>query len=561
MWRLSKTNTVLLVATLLLVLSVVLSVVSLFSFYTDDSQTRVLVDSTFTLSPNEIYRQGLGSFRGIEENMTIQVQSPTVFARNVSITTPDPLISHFNVSSTSNITYTFPTGADYYEAVFVSNASTAGVIHFTATVTQPQALFPYSWLTQPAKILFIASLTALMLTVLRVVCNNFSNLKLGKTALPLVNKKNQRYILMFVVVSFAVWLVILSVNSNPLGTFDSWYTDNARHSYSSSLFLHEGFSVFNTPLGTLSSMDASAYKYVTWPEMPHLYPLGSIFLFAPFGVLLQNGIAAALVYKLQIGLFLMVAHVCLYFFLTRFLKKDMLSLFKAGGLYIIYVSLVIYAADGMFDSVSFLFSLFAVFMFMTERYDRFFLLVAVSMFFKYQAGIFLLPLILVGLLKLLQGNKFEALVRNKAVVIGTVLAIVSICTAVLSAPYLLATAPQLILNGINAFSSNTQIPWMLQSFYVLLTFGVTLAYAFYMLNKNSLLSLASLFLLFPSFMLPYFQNWYLPFIFIYILIPQQKKELNVTMVWLIFMIVVLSFGASAFNPLQLLDALKHLFRF
>jgi hypothetical protein len=561
MRRLGKTKTVLLAATMLLVLSIVLSTVSLFPIYTGERQTRVLTNSTFTLSPNEVYREGLGSFRGIDENITIQVQSPTAFDRNVSIITPDPIISHFNVSSNSDITYTFPTGADYYEAVFLSNASTAGIIHFTATVSQPQTLFPYSNFTQPAKILFIVSLAVVMLAILKIVSNNFSMLKLGKSALPLVSKKNQRYILMLIVVSFVIWLIFLSVNSNPLGTFDSWYTDNARHSYTSSLFLKDGFSVFNTPLGALANTDASLYKFVTWPEMPHLYPLGSIFLFAPFGVLLQNGITADLVYTLQIGFFLVVAHVCLYFFLTRFLKKDLLSLFKAGGFYIIYVSLIIYAADGMFDSVAFLFSIFAIFMFMTERYDNFFLLVAVSIFFKYQAGIFLLPLILVGVFKLLQENRLAVLARNKAVVIGTVLAVVSICTAVLSAPYLLAAAPQLIMNGVNAFSPNTQIPWLLQSFYVLLTLGVTLAYAFYMLNRNSLLSLSSLFLLFPSFILPYFQNWYLPFIFIYILIPQQKKDLDITMVWLIFMIVVLSFGAAAFNPLQLFGALKHLLRF
>jgi hypothetical protein len=197
-------------------------------------------------------------------------------------------------------------------------------------------------------------------------------------------------------------------------------------------------------------------------------------------------------------------------------------------------------------------------MFMTERYDYFFLLVAVSVFFKYQAGIFLLPLIIVGLIKLFQTNKLNSLLRNKAVIAGAIFGFASIFTAYLSTPYFLATDPQLIMNGINAFSSNTQITWTLQSFSVLLTLAVTIAYAVYMLNKNSLLFLSALFLLLPSFMLPYFQNWYLPFIFIYALIPQQKKELEVTMLWLIFMIFMLSFGSISFNPLQILNGLEHL---
>jgi hypothetical protein len=354
------------------------------------------------------------------------------------------------------------------------------------------------------------------------------------------------------------WLFVLVVNSNPLGTFENWYTDLARHSYVSSLFLKDGFSVFNQPLGKLANLDNSYYKFVTWPEMPHLYPLGSIFLFLPFGVLLQKGFDPSLIYKIEIAIFLVFATVCLYFFLKNFLKKDMALLLKLIGIYIIYVSLIIYAADGMFDSVAFLFSMFALTMFMTERYDYFFLLIAVSLFFKYQAGIFLLPLIFVGLIKLFQTNKLSSLLRNKAVIAGVIIGFVSIFTAYLSAPYLLATGPQLIMNGINAFSSNTQVSWGLQSFSVLLTLAVTLAYAVYMLNKNSLLSLSALFLLLPSFMLPYFQNWYLPFIFIYALIPQQKKELDVTMVWLIFMIFMLSFGAISFNPMQILNGLNHL---
>ena len=78
-----------------------------------------------------------------------------------------------------------------------------------------------------------------------------------------------------------------------------------------------------------------------------------------------------------------------------------------------------------------------------------------------------------------------------------------------------------------------------------------------MLNKNSLLSLSALFLLLPSFMLPYFQNWYLPFMFVYMLIPQRKKDLEATLIWLIFMIAVLSFGGVSFNPLQILDNFRH----
>jgi hypothetical protein len=163
------------------------------------------------------------------------------------------------------------------------------------------------------------------------------------------------------------------------------------------------------------------------------------------------------------------------------------------------VSLIIYAADGMFDSVAFFFSLMAVTMFLTERYDSFFLLMMTSILLKYQAGIFLLPFILVGVVMLLQNNRLSRLARNKSVLLGIAFAGISGFTAFLSLPYLIQTRPELVMNGIHAFIPNAQIPWMLQSAAVLITLAATLVYAAYMLNKNSFLSLSAIFLLFPSF--------------------------------------------------------------
>lgn len=550
------TAKILLFATLLiLTLSIVLAVVSLFPINPGGNQSNVLINNTFTLSPNEIYRQGLGAFRD-GENISLLIQTPTAFQKNFSIVTDSGLL--YSNSSQSDINYTFTTSGDYYDAVFFSNSPNAGIVHFQASVQEPKALFPYSWLNEASKIMFLLSLGIAMLVMLKIVFSNSSKFKPNRFSMPSLSMKNRRRILILLLLSLTIWLILLAINSNQLAAFQNWYTDNARDSYSSSLFLKDGFSIFNQPLGKLASLDNSYYKFVTWPEMPHLYPLGSVFLFLPFGVLLQKGFDPSLIYKIEIATFLVFATVCLYFFLKNFLKKDMTLLLKLVGVYIIYVSLVVYAADGMFDSVAFLFSLFAIYMFMTERYDYFFLLVAVSVFFKYQTGIFLLPLIIVGLIKLFQTNKLSSILRNKAVIAGAIFGFASIFTAYLSVLYFLANEPQLIMNGINAFSSNTQITWSTQSFSVLLTLAATLAYAVYMLNKNSLLSLSALFLLLPSFMLPYFQNWYIPFIFIYALIPQQKKELEITMVWLIFMIFMLSFSGISFNPMQILNGLEHL---
>jgi hypothetical protein len=226
---------------------------------------------------------------------------------------------------------------------------------------------------------------------------------------------------------------------------------------------------------------------------------------------------------------------------------------------VIYTCLIVFAADGMFDSVAFVFALFAVTALLVERYDYFFLLIGVSVFFKYQTAIFLMPLIIYGVIKLVQKNRFE-LIKNKAFLAGVAFMLVSGSTAILSAPYLIDTRPELVMNSINAFMPNAQIPWSLQSVAVLTTLAATLVYALYMRNKNPLLSMVSLFLLAPSFLLPFFQNWYIPFIFVYILLPQRKSEIVATMIWLIFIIAVLSFGASAFNPIGIIDNLRQTLR-
>ncbi len=566
MRQLGWAKILLLVAIAFLVLSIVLSIGSLFPG-SSGTQSKILINDTFSLGPNETYTQGLGSFQN-GENMSLIIQYPTGFQENLFFSLKFPSATdfvktdtgymqndskdNFSILTKSNVTYiTYNnTIANYYEAVFVSNATKSNVVHFQGFVEEPKTFFAVFWLNETSKIMFLSSLSLIMLLTLKIVLANFSKVK-AHTPFSSLSKKKRKFLAILLLVSLIIWFSILALNSNPLATFENWYTDHARDTYVSSLFLKDGLSVFSQPLNKLSSLDASSYKFVTWPEMPHLYPLGSIFLFLPFGALIQSGSNASLVYKIEIAIFLLFATACVYYFLKNFLQKDMALLLKLGGVYVIYVSLVVYAMDGMFDSIAFLFVFFAVSMFLMERYDYFFLLIAVSVFFKYQAGIFLLPLIIVGVIKLFEKEKF-GLLRNKAVIAGIAFGITSVFTAFLSASYLLTPKQQFITNCINAFAVNSQLTWELQSSAVLLTLAVTLTYAVYMLNKNSLLSLLAFFMLLPSFMLPYFQNWYLPFFFIYALIPQRKKESEITLGWLIFMIVILSFGDQILGGIKTL---------
>jgi hypothetical protein len=542
-----RSKVVLLVAVVFLVLGIVLSVASMFSVTTGRNQKTTVIDYSFRLSQNEVYRQGIGAFKA-GEGVSVTVDCPTVFLKNFSIENSNTTL--YSTQTDKNFTHSFITGPNYDEVVFYSNESNASWIHLQVTLEKPQVLYPLSWLNTPAKTIFILSAVSALLIILKLSYPKLAEKKESPSYLPTVNKTFRKRLLTLLVLSLVLWLIILAANSNPLAAFNNWYTDHVRDSYVSSLFLKDGFTVFSQPLGTLASQDHSHYMFVTWPDMPHLYPLGSILVFLPFGTLLQRGFDPVLVYKLEIALFLVVAHICLYFFLSDYLKKNMHLFWKIVGLYIIYVSLVLYAAGGMFDSIAFIFALFGVMMFLSERYDLFFLSMGVSVFFKYQTIIFLLPLLVVGLLKFMKKTNFGAFIRNKAVILGTVFLGISGFTAYLSASYLMQTRQELVMNTINAFSPHSQISWTYQAVLVLLTLAVTLIYAGYMLNKNSLLSLSAVFLLVPSFMLPYFQYWYIPYIFVYALIPQRKKDLEVTVLYLTFMIVMLCFSG---NPLQFLS--------
>jgi hypothetical protein len=565
-----------------MVLSVVLSLASIYAHSTGEASSRTIIDDTFHLSPNEERRQGIGNFHGNtslgNESLTLLVDTSGDFVWNFSVITYGHSI--YSYLGSEDVSYSFQSGADYYEAVFLVDGANSGDVHFQVVVDQPEFSYPYVWLSASAKALFFVAVSIVLLALLYWVICEKPHLCSDKSSVKALNSSRKRFLLVLLSLSLLLWLALLAFNSSPLATFDNWYTDHARHTYTANLFVKNGLAVFSQPLDVLASADKSSFMFVTWPEMPHLYPVGSVVLFLPFSMLVEAGVEAAVAFKLEVAVFLLFAHVCLYYFFIRYfsqrsfprleLKKarENVSVLRSGtrrermllireyfdlalmvaGVYIIYLSLVVFAADGMFDSVPFLFGLLAVLAFLAERYDVSLLMVGVSVLFKYQSAIFLFPFILVAAAMLLQQRGFLGLVRNKFAVSAVLLAALSGVTAYLSLPYLPGTRPELIMNGVNAFLPNAQINWSVQASAVLLTLTGTLVYAVYMLNKNKLMSMSAVFLLLPSFMLPYFQNWYLPYLFVYVLIPQRKNELTATLIWLIFMVAVLSYGGSGFNP-------------
>jgi len=538
---------------LLLVSSVVLGLLSLYPTATANKENLVLIDDSFNLTSKEYRRVGLGSFQ-TGENISLIINCTQGYQKIFSVVDPNATI--YSTYTTSNISYSFITKANYYEAIFISNSTSPNQIHFLFSVNKQQIIYPFSILNAPAKTLFLLSSGVFILTLLKSAITQFPKYTSKKINRPTLSNKNMRTLSVLVLLSMVFWILIISVSANPLGTFENWYTDHARHSYVSTLFLKDGFAIFDKPLGQLASNDNSFYKFVTWPEMSHLYPLGSILVFFPFGAFLQSGVDQVLIFKLEIVFFVVVANICVYLFLKYFLNREMPLALKLVSTGILYYSLVAFAANGMFDSLAFFFSLIAILMFIVGRYDSFFLMLMLSVSLKYQAGIFLFPLIILGLIKLFWQNKFSDVLKNKAVIASAILASISLYTAYLSAPYFINTRAELSMNGINAFIAHPQISWLNQAFVVLLTLVVTVAFAVYMLRKNSLISMSGIFLLILVYTMPFFQNWYIPFLFLYALIPLPKKQLTITLIWLIFIIFMVAFGGVSLNFNNILETVK-----
>ena len=286
----SVTQILLFAAMFFIVLSISLATVSLYTIPDKGSiLTFILVNDNFQLSPNETYRQGLGSFYG-GENITLEVQSSPLLQKNFSLMLPlsnDVLLIKTGISYNTtqpNFTYSFIASPDYYDAVFTSASHSSGTVHFQAVEQKPAVIYPYSWLNESSEILFIASLTAALLIALKTLLPQLSLAESKANVIPSLSKKARRWLLAVLLLGLVVWLLILAINSGPLATLENWYTDNARDTYVASLFFKDGFSVFSQPLSKLANLDVSNYKYVTWPQMPHLYPLGSVLLFLPFRI-------------------------------------------------------------------------------------------------------------------------------------------------------------------------------------------------------------------------------------------------------------------------------------
>jgi hypothetical protein len=167
------------------------------------------------------------------------------------------------------------------------------------------------------------------------------------------------------------------------------YTDQMRHEYAAWTFLQRGPDVLTDPI---TEWDASAeHRHVTWPTMPHVYPVGSLLLFVPAGIAANTGLLADdLVHALMVAFFAaagVLAARRLYLCL-RLHHGPLPSLVVSG---VGGVQLVWWGLHGFFDTVAALAALVAVHRWQSRKSSGALLLLALALSLHYRL-LYLAPL-------------------------------------------------------------------------------------------------------------------------------------------------------------------------
>lgn len=530
----------------LFISGVIVSITSSVPIHTEDTRVRRIVYEQIRMSPNEQRKYCLGIF-GINYNISVNIYEKTgkpVFYK--VITYADSIVSN---SSSIAPKFTIKTDNDYYELVLINRGSYDLEINLDVKVEEPRIEHPYSSAAWIGKGLLLTGGLGFVL-ILAFILVKANKLVLNSAS---YSPYWARILSLFTIFSCLFWTLIIAFPPFSSLGLERWYTDHIRHSYTAFIFLKYGFSVFEVPLGRLANIDDSAFKFVTWPEMPHLYPLGSILLFLPFGMLLQSGAAPDYIFKAEIALFVVFGHVCVYLFGRELLRnRFMHKITKIAVFYIFYYIVLLYSLNGMFDSIPVFISILALSDFLRKNYDGSILLGALGFLFKYQVGIFLLPLFVINFLNFCKEERPKNIFRNAKINAAFLFVAVAAFSLVRSLPYIFGLREDLVMNTLYLFLPTRFLPE--EYHYVMLSIMFVLSFfcIYYGLKKDLFLSIFVSYLLLPSVTLPYFQQWYFMYIFPPVLLMRSKKSSALFAIWAVALTLLITVGNLKYDPIWLL---------
>ena len=177
---------------LLIVFSITLAVIGFLPIFGSAKHTTNIIETSFKLTPGEVYRQGLGSFHG-DETISISVNQNTDAAINFTLLTYAG--TQYSTVSKTEIKWEFPAGADYYEVAFKLENAISPQVQFRASVTKTAMEYPLAWLGAPAKAIFLIAWSGALMLILEPVVSN-PDLKFAEPSsekqTSMIHKKNLR---------------------------------------------------------------------------------------------------------------------------------------------------------------------------------------------------------------------------------------------------------------------------------------------------------------------------------------------------------------------------------
>jgi len=363
---------------------------------------------------------------------------------------------------------------------------------------------------------------------------------------------------MMLIISLVTWISVLYFNPYYFADLENRYTDHMRHEYVSWLFLHVGFKVFSTPLKELSSQAPSLHPHLVWQMHPHIYPLGSILYFMPFGILSNLGIISdVIVHKLMVLSFLAGAHLALYYFIMELKKRGFGVFLVASVSSLFYRHMVFWALNGFYDVMAILLIILSI-KYWRKGSSLKSLVVLTASFFLHYRSIFYLPLWIVLFAKILFQHKndlWNQLTRFSKLSLSfmwfLIVALLDLYTAYLSFLNRTWEIPaEWKTSIINVYSGKPDAQMLLLALSAIV-FLILVKRKSYITGSTMLLCLA--YMLFT----PNWMHWHHLFFFPTMLIPSNKISVEAAAFWLVTTIYL---TAGFISPLWISQLLQMMFQ-
>jgi hypothetical protein len=136
------------------------------------------------------------------------------------------------------------------------------------------------------------------------------------------------------------------------------YTDHMRHAYAAWALLNIGPEVFTTPIGQWEF--GASHPFDMWTTLPHLYPIGSLILFLPFGIVINLELVPELLVNMAMIMLFGIGGVVGSWLLYQTLSESYEPVLLTVVMLMVAPSYVFWGLNGFFDTIAVVLALYGV---------------------------------------------------------------------------------------------------------------------------------------------------------------------------------------------------------